>query len=225
MRIRRKKNLEARIEACKENFIYLVEEEKDARTLVTKKLDYKKLFNNDNPTVLELGCGKGRFSNTLASLNQNINVLAVEKIDNVLISAAETAKEKGIKNAKFLCLAAEYLIRYIPEKSIDNIYLNFSCPYPKKRFSNRRLTNPKFLKVYKEILKDGGFIYQKTDNREFFEYSLINYTQNGFYIEDISLDLHKSNIENNIMTEYEEKFVNLGLPIYYAKIGMKKENE
>ena len=79
--------------------------------------------------------------------------------------------------------------------------------------------------VYKEILKDGGYIYQKTDNREFFEYSLINYTQNGFYIEDISLDLHKSEIENNIMTEYEEKFVNLGLPIYYAKIGMKKENE
>ena len=225
MRIRRKKNLEARIDACKENFIYLIEEEKDARTPVLKKLNFNELFENSNPTVLELGCGKGRFSNTLALQNPALNVLAVEKIDNVLITAAETAKEKGIKNVKFLCLAAEYLSRYIPEKSIDNLYLNFSCPYPKKRFSNRRLTNPKFLKVYKEILKDGGFIYQKTDNREFFEYSLINYSQNGFYIEDISLDLHNSDIENNIMTEYEEKFVNLGLPIYYAKIGIKKDME
>jgi len=223
--MRRKKNLEARIDACKENFIYLIEEEKDARTPVLKKLNFNELFENSNPTVLELGCGKGRFSNTLALQNPALNVLAVEKIDNVLITAAETAKEKGIKNVKFLCLAAEYLTRYIPEKSIDNIYLNFSCPYPKKRFSNRRLTNPKFLKVYKEILKDGGFIYQKTDNREFFEYSLINYSQNGFYIEDVSLDLHNSDIQNNIMTEYEEKFVNLGLPIYYAKIGIKKEKE
>lgn len=225
MRIRRKKNLEARIDGCKENFIYLIEEEKDARTPVLKKLNFNELFENSNPTVLELGCGTGRFSNTLALQNPALNVLAVEKIDNVLITAAETAKEKGIKNVKFLCLAAEYLTRYIPEKSIDNLYLNFSCPYPKKRFSNRRLTNPKFLKVYKEILKDGGYIYQKTDNREFFEYSLINFSQNGFYIEDISLDLHNSDIQNNIMTEYEEKFVNLGLPIYYAKIGIKKEKD
>ena len=121
MRIRRKKNLEARIDACKENFIYLIEEEKDARTPVLKKLNFNELFENSNPTVLELGCGKGRFSNTLALQNPALNVLAVEKIDNVLITAAETAKEKGIKNVKFLCLAAEYLTRYIPEKSIVGI--------------------------------------------------------------------------------------------------------
>lgn len=225
MRIRRKKNLETRIENCQENFIYLMEEEKDAREKTEKFISYASLFDNQNPTNLEIGCGKGRFSITKAKQNPNINFLAVEKIDNVLVTASENAKKEGLNNIKFLCVAAEYLDRYIAPKSIENIYLNFSCPYPKKRYANRRLTNPKFLKVYKNILKDGGFIFQKTDNREFFEYSLINYTANGFYIEDISLDLHKSNIEDNVMTEYEEKFVNLGLPIYYAKIGIKKENE
>ncbi len=222
MRIRRKKNLETRIENCAENFIYLVEEAKDAREKTEKFIDYPTLFNNHNPVNLEIGCGKGKFSINKAKQNQNLNFLAVEKIDNVLVTASENAKKENLDNLKFLCVAAEYLDRYIPIKSIENIYLNFSCPYPKKRYSNRRLTNPKFLKIYKNILKDGGFIYQKTDNRAFFEYSLINYTQNGFYIEDISLDLHNSEITNNIMTEYEEKFVNLGLPIYYAKIGLKK---
>lgn len=223
MRIRRKKNLEERIEKRQDYFTYLFDERKDARGLLPDRLiDFKEIFKNDNSTVLEIGCGKGRFANTLALKNKDINVLAVEKIDNVLISAAESAAEKSIKNVHFLCVGAEYLPRYIKEKSINDIYLNFSCPYPKKRYENHRLTNPKFLEIYKKLLKDGGFIYQKTDNRQFFEYSLVNYTKCGFYIEEISLDLHNSDVKDNIMTEYEEKFINKGMQIYFAKIGIKK---
>ena len=224
MRMRRKRNLDDRIEKCEGFFINLNDEEhRDTRELKADKLfDFKKLFGNDNPVVLEIGCGKGRFANTLAKQNPNINVLAVEKIDNVLVSAAETAQKEQIKNVKFICCAAEYLPRYIDEKSIKTLYLNFSCPYPKKRYESHRLSSKRYLNIYKILLSDDAYIYQKTDNIHFFEYSLKSFTDNGFFINDISLDLHKSDVEGNIMTEYEEKFSSQGYPIYYLKTSLRK---
>lgn len=224
MRMRRKKNLVDRIEKCGELFLSLNDEEhRDLRELKPDMLiDFAEFFGNSNPVVLEIGCGKGRFANTLAENNPDINVLAVEKIDNVLVSAAETAIEKGLKNIKFICCGAEYLTRYIKEKSITTLYLNFSCPYPKKRYESHRLTSKRYLDIYKVLLDDKAYIYQKTDNIHFFEYSLKSFTDNGFYINDISLDLHKSDIEGNIMTEYEEKFSSLGFPIYYLKTSFRK---
>lgn len=223
MRMRRKKNLDERIEKCGELFIYLNEEQRDTREIKPDMLfDFKELFDNNNPVVLEIGCGKGRFANTMAKNNPDINVLAVEKIDNVLVSAAETAKKEGMENIRFLCCGAEYLPRYIKEKSIKTLYLNFSCPYPKKRYENHRLTSKRFLDIYKNLLDEQAYIYQKTDNIHFFEYSLKSFTDNGFYINDISLDLHNSEITDNIMTEYEEKFSSLGMPIYYLKTSLRK---
>ena len=224
MRMRRKRNLETRIEKCDGFFLDLNDEEnRDLRTLQADKLfDYSELFNNSNPVVLEIGCGKGRFACTLAKQNPDINVSAVEKVDNVLVSAAETAKKENIQNIKFLCCGAEYLPRFLKEKSIEALYLNFSCPYPKKRYESHRLTHKGYLEIYKKLLKDGAYIYQKTDNIGLFEYSLKSFTDNGFYINDISLDLHKSDIEGNIVTEYEEKFSSLGFPIYYLKTSLNK---
>ena len=222
--MRRKKNLDNRIKKCGDLFIYLnIDENRDLREIKPDMLfDFKELFKNDNPVVLEIGCGKGRFANTLAKNNPNINVLAVEKIDNVLVSAAETAVEQDLKNIKFVCCGAEYLPRYIKEKSIMALYLNFSCPYPKKRYESHRLTAKRYLEIYKKLLCDNAYIYQKTDNIHFFEYSLKSFTDNGFFINDISLDLHKSDIEGNIMTEYEEKFSSIGMPIYYLKTSLTK---
>lgn len=224
MRMRRKKNLNDRIENCGEYFIYLNDEEhRDTREIKPDMLfDFTELFGNSNPVVLEIGCGKGRFANTMAENNPDINVLAVEKIDNVLVSAAETASQKGLKNIRFLCCGAEYLTRYIKEKSISNLYLNFSCPYPKKRYESHRLSAKRYLDIYKILLSNDAYIYQKTDNIHFFEYSLKSFTDNGFYINDISLNLHKSGIEGNIMTEYEEKFSSMGMPIYYLKTSLRK---
>lgn len=223
MRMRRKKNIDKRIADCGKWFINPQKDKvKDARILEKELIDFKELFNNDNDVVLEIGCGKGRFANQLAKQNPNINVLAVEKCDNVLVSAAENARDDNIENLRFLCCGAEYLERYIDEKSIVNLYLNFSCPYPKSRYKNNRLTNEKFLEIYKKILKDDAFIYQKTDNRKFFEYSLKSFSANGFFINDISLDLHNSDIKGNIQTEYEEKFSSLGMPIYYLKTSLNK---
>ena len=96
-------------------------------------LDLQMLFGNDNPIHLEIGGGKGTFATTLAEQNPDINVLCVEKVRDVIVVGCETAKEKGLTNIKFLACAAEYLPSYIPEKSIELLYLNFSCPYPDRK--------------------------------------------------------------------------------------------
>lgn len=222
--MRRKKNINSRIDNCGKWFINPQRDKnKDARVIEKEIIDLKELFGNDNDTVLEIGCGKGKFANQLAKENENLNVLAVEKCDNVLVSAAETAKAENIENVRFICCGAEYIERYIDSNSVSALYLNFSCPYPKSRYKNHRLTNERFLEIYKRILKKDSYIYQKTDNRKFFEYSLKCFSNNDFYISDISLDLHNSDIQGNITTEYEEKFSSLGMPIYYLKTGLNKE--
>ena len=114
----------------------------------------------------------------------------------------------------FLCGTAEYLPSYIPNNSIEEIYLNFSCPFPKKSHEAHRLTNPRFLEIYKPMLKKGSAICQKTDNMHFFEYSIESFSKCGFKLSNISLDLHNSDFEGNIETEYEKKFSSQGYPIY-----------
>ena len=224
MRMRRKKNLDRRIEDCSGYFLNFNENtNRDAREITQNQLiDFTKLFGNDNPVVLEIGCGKGRFANTHAKLNPNINILAVEKCDNVLITAAESAKEQDIKNIKFICCGAEYLQRYNPENSIKTLYLNFSCPYPKSKYANHRLTAKRFLSIYKNILMDNAEIHQKTDNKGLFEFSIEQLSDFGYTIKNVSLDLHNSNFEGNIMTEYEARFTALGQPIYRLEAYMKK---
>lgn len=216
MRMRKKKNLESRLEKCAENLIVGMSEDLNYETAIKEKeyFDYKKLFGNDNPVELEIGCGKGGFICETAKRNPDTNYIAVEKAGNVIVSGCEAALKEGIKNVIFFKSGAEYLPKYFPENSIENIYLNFSCPYPKKRYENHRLTNGKFLNLYKMFLKKDGRIFQKTDNMHFFEYSISEFSKNGFALENISLDLHNSDFEGNIMTEYEKRFSDLGQPIY-----------
>ena len=102
------------------------------------------------------------------------------------------------------------------------IFLNFSCPFPKKSHASHRLTSPTFLKLYKELLCENGEIHQKTDNQQLFEYSLEQLSQFGFALKNISLDLHNSDFKGNIVTEYEQRFVSLGQPIYRLEAHIKK---
>ena len=101
---------------------------------------------------------------------------------------------------------------------VSKIYLNFSDPWPKNRHEKRRLTSEYFLKLYREILSDSGEIELKTDNRGFFEYSLISLNNHHFRFLEVSLDLHRDEERQIITTEYEEKFINLGQNIYYLKV-------
>jgi len=225
MRMRKKKYLDERIDACEGLLLTLVSEDRNFETAKEKKnyLDFEELFGNANPVYMEIGCGKGQFVCELAKLHPEYNYLAVEKVGNVIVSAAERAKNEGLQNVRFLKCGAEYLQCFIPEKSIEGLYLNFSCPYPKKAYTSHRLTNERFLNIYKDILKDGAEIHQKTDNMHFFEYSIEEFTKCGFALKNISLDLHSSDFEGNIVTEYESKFVAEGLPIYRLEAYIKEE--
>lgn len=221
MRMRRKKNLEERLAGCGDYLIYLDREDKNFQDKTEKNIiDFEAIFGNSNPVELEIGCGKGKFSREIARKNPDINYLAVEKSSNVVVEAAEKGLEEGIKNLRFARGGAEYLDCFIKERSIQNIYLNFSCPYPKNSYAAHRLTHKNFLEIYKKILCENGEIYQKTDNMHFFEFSIEQFTACGFALKNVSLDLHNSNFEGNIMTEYEAKFTSQGLPIYRLEAYM-----
>ena len=215
-RMKRKKNLDERIEASSDYLITMKNDSLDFQDAIKENhlLDFKEIFKKEQPVYLEIGCGKGQFGNTFASLNPDKNILCVERNRNVLIMAIDKARELKLDNIMFLCGTAEYLPSYIPNNSIEEIYLNFSCPFPKKSHEAHRLTNPRFLEIYKPMLKKGSAICQKTDNMHFFEYSIESFSKCGFKLSNISLDLHNSDFEGNIETEYEHKFASQGLPIY-----------
>ncbi len=216
MRMKRKKNLDERICAASDYLTIMKNESLNFNDAAEENhlIDFKRLFCNDNPVYLEVGSGKGQFGCTFAEENPDKNILCVERNRNVLILAIDSARAKGLKNISFLCGNAEYLPSYIKKHCIEEIYLNFSCPFPKSRHKAHRLTNPRFLEIYKNILKPDGVICQKTDNMHFFEYSIESFSQCGFKLSNISLDLHGSDFEGNIVTEYENKFASQGLPIY-----------
>ena len=213
--MRKKKHLEEKLARCV-NLIEFPPVTKDYREEIKEKayLDFSVLFGNDHPVQMEIGCGKGRFITELGKREPGINFLAVEVNRSVLCSACELALAEHVDNVRFLHLGAEVLAKYIPPHCIGRIYLNFSCPFPKKAYENKRLTNLRFLESYKELLASGAEIHQKTDNMHFFEYSLEQYSLAGYKIKNVSLDLHAAGFEENIMTEYEKRFTDLGQPIY-----------
>ena len=222
MRIRRKKHLGDRLVAVKE---YLIVPDRDIENVKEaiknkKYFDYKAIFNNDNPVELEVGCGKGRFIVEKAKANSNVNFIAVELLENIIVMAAELAKQEGLKNVVFVNSGAEYLQRYIPESSIANVYLNFSPPFPKDGYENRRLTSQRYIDAYKIFLVNGGSVYQKTDDKGFFEYSYDMFSKNGFIVTDVTKELNGS-MADNIITEYENKFRSANMEIYglVAKIN------
>ena len=216
MRMRKKKYLNERLAAVSDILFISDIEDRNFNTAILQKeyLDLDKWFGNSNPLYLEVGCGKGRFACDFAEQNPNINLIAVEKSGNVITAACEEAKKRGLTNLKFIKCGAEYLEKYLKENSVERIFLNFSCPFPKSGYATHRLTHNRFLESYKKLLKKGGEIHQKTDNMHFFEFSLEQLSSSGFALKNVSLDLHKSGYEGNIMTEYEEKFVSKGFPIY-----------
>ena len=224
MRARRKKNLDKRANLASDVIVLSKTSEvlclpEDERYDVYYP---EKLFNNDNPVELEIGCGKGRFITEKAENNKSINYIGVEIQLNVLISGAEKIVEKGLKNVKLFNVGAEILKYTLPEKSISKLYLNFSCPYPKKQYENHRLTYKSFLEIYKYLLKDGAEIEFKTDNDEFFEYSVNSLLENGFEITYLTRDLHAGDTTGNVLTEYEEKFVKLKKNINKLTARIKK---
>ena len=219
MRFRMLKNLDKRRDKCADLRIeYEIPEFDLSKTdSYYSPVDFKEIFGNENPVILEIGCGKGQFACEYAKNHPDINILGIECVPGVLVKACEKVIEAKLENIRFMEIRAEYLPIFIKKKSIKEIYLNFSTPFPKYKQRKHRLTSPEFLKIYKQLLSDGGFIEQKTDSRILFEYSIESFSQNGFSLYEVSLDLHNSRIEGNIVTEYEERFLEQSLPIYHLK--------
>ena len=215
MRMRRKKNLDERLAKCGDMIFRMDRDSKDFSDKSNKELIVpEKMFGRKAPLILEIGCGKGQFACELAKREGEFNIIGVEKSSNVIVQAAEKALEQDIRNVRFARGNAEYLDCFLPEHSVECIYLNFSCPFPKNTYAAHRLTHVRFLELYKKLLRNGGAIFQKTDNMHFFEFSLEQFSEAGYKLKNISLDLHNSDFEGNIVTEYEKMFSDMGKPIY-----------
>lgn len=175
-------------------------------------------FEKDQPLHIEVGTGKGRFITEMARANPHINYLGIELYESVIVVALDRLIEANLPNVKLLNVNAEKLTEYFAKGDVDRVYLNFSDPWPKTRHAKRRLTHENFLKLYEEILVDKGEIHFKTDNQGLFEFSLMSFSEYGLLLKYLSLDLHKSDFEGNIMTEYEEKFSQQGSRIYRCEV-------
>ena len=205
MRMRKKKNCAARIERCGD--IRITDPE-------NHKGKWNEVFGNDNPIHVEIGCGKGSFVVGMAKMYPDVNFIAIEKVEDVIVMAMEKAIENEVTNVLFMDLDAERIEDFFEKGEIERIYLNFSDPWKKSKQAKRRLTHKNFLDRYKKVLNEGCYIWFKTDNRKLFEFSLNSFCAEGFKLQNITLDLHDSGFEGNVITEYEQRFIDLGQPIY-----------
>lgn len=205
MRMRRKKHREERLENCSE---WLIDDIRDFSK------DIKSVFENDRPLHLEIGCGKGGFISGIAEKNPDINYIAFEKNLDVLVLAVEKVKEKGLTNVRFAPGDAAALGDMETESRAERLYINFCDPWEKYGHRKRRLTNERYLEIYRRILTEDGGIHFKTDNSKLFEYSLNSFSDFGMRLKNITLDLHNSGFEGNVMTEYEKLFSEKGQPIF-----------
>ena len=187
----------------------------------------EEVFGNAAPIRLEVGMGMGTFIRELSCREPDVDFIGFEINTTVLYKAlrryeAQLSEEVDPGNLRFIRSDARFLPDYFAEGEIDRIYLNFSDPWPKDKNANKRLTSPIFLEHYKHILRDGGLIEFKTDNRGLFDYSVETFPAAGFELKAVSYDLHKDEklMKDNIMTEYEAKFSAKGNPIFMLRASM-----
>lgn len=205
MRMRKKKNGDARRKACEDISILNPQDFKGK---------WKEKVSDGREIYLEIGCGKGTFVTQTALNNPDKFYIALEVIPDVITIAMEKAKMNGVKNVVFVCFDANNLCDIFEDGELDGIYLNFSDPWPKKRHAKRRLTYIAFLEKYKKILKNQGKIYFKTDNRPLFDFSLLQFYDAKIPLCQVTTDLHGSMWEQgNVHTEYEDNFSSKGFKI------------
>ena len=182
------------------------------------QLDEEALRNLDN-IYLEIGSGKGHFLVEMAKKNPTKFFVGIEKNITCAGFTAKKLVENELPNARLVATDAEKVLDVLKEKSVNIIYLNFSDPWPKVRHHKRRLTSERFNSLYKKVLKDDGYIIQKTDNVDLFNFSIENFKEQGFDIFEIDEDYELD--EEDVLTEYEESFRNEGNKIYRLKVRKK----
>ena len=203
MRMRKKKNLSSRMDACGALLVQDPAAEKGRWR--ARKPDAVRLR-------LELGCGKGRFTAETAAAHPSDLYVAVERVPDAMVIAMERCQALGLTNVFFIDGDAASLEQYFAPGEVDLIYINFCDPWPSVKHSRRRLTHEGFLRGYRRVLREGGQVHFKTDNRALFEWSLFQFPKAGFTLSEVTRNLHEQGVQG-VMTDYEEKFHALGTPI------------
>lgn len=181
----------------------------------------KVFFKNENPIILELGCGKGEYTLGLARQNPDINFLGIDIKGARLWSGAKTALQEGLNNVGFLRTRIDFVNSFFAPDEIQEIWITFPDPQPKKYY--KRLTSTRFLGYYKNLLKSNGYIHLKTDNKEFYWYTKEVIHKNNLEIVYDSDDIYSTNIIDPVLlikTFYEKQFLNEGKPIHYIKFKL-----
>ena len=203
MRMRRMRNLEPRTEKCA---AYRITDPE------TRKGHWRELKPDCAALWVEVGCGKGKFTAETAQANPDVLLIAVERCREAMVVAMEKARDMGLTNVFFVDADAAILPELFAPGEVDLIYINFCDPWPPKRHAKRRLTHRNFLLLYRQVLKEAGQIHFKTDNAPLFEFSVLEFPAAGYRLEEVTRDLHGEGVQG-IMTDYEEKFHNLGTKI------------
>ena len=211
MRMRKKKNLIPRMDRCAPCHV------RDGFAL--KGRWREALMPGAREGHVELGCGKGRFTAGTAAEHPDVLFIAIEKVPDALVVAMERAMDLGLKNVFFVVGDAALLPDYFAPDEVDRVYINFCDPWPSNRHAKRRLTHRDFLNIYRQVLRTGGEIHFKTDNRPLFEFSLLEFPRAGYALSEVTRNLHE-NGPRGVMTDYEAKFFAQGLPIHRC-VGTK----
>lgn len=189
----------------------------ESNIFISKPADLKgkwrEEFGNNNPIHLELGCGRGGFLTENCKRYPDINHIAVDLKDEVLVYALRKVKEvqPELTNARIVALNISFIADLFDKDEIDKIYINFCNPWPKDRHKKRRLTHTRQLEKYKTFLRKEGEIWFKTDDDELFEESLGYFKDCNLEIKYVTYDLHNSGFEGNVVTEHEEMFTKQGI--------------
>jgi tRNA (guanine-N7-)-methyltransferase len=208
----------------------------------------KEIFKNDNPVILELGCGKGEYTIGLATRFPGNNYIGIDIKGARMWRGAKTANEQKLPNVAFLRTRIEFINSFFATDEVDEIWITFPDPHPGGRNSNKRLTSPRFLNKYRLFLKNKGLVHLKTDNIELYKYTKTVVSNNNLEMIFATNDLYLESIANETMssqnksplgdlgvnnyftddilsirTHYEKIFLNEGLKIYYLSFRLDNE--
>lgn len=193
--------------------------------LVNKGNWSKNHFNNDNPIVLELACGKGEYSVNMAKAFPDKNFIGIDYKGNTIWMGAKAAIEESVKNVAFLRIQIEDILTYFSESEVSEIWITFPDPQPQVSREKKRLTSDRFLDTYRVLLMDGGLMHLKTDNDGLYQYTFEKLKELEEHILANTTDLYHSDLLNDtlsIKTYYEKKYLAVGKNINYLKWFLKK---
>lgn len=181
----------------------------------------KDFFNNNNPIVLELGCGKGEYTVGLARQNPQMNFIGIDIKGARMWRGAKTALDEGMKNVGFVRTRIDLINSFFAQAEISEVWITFPDPQPKKHY--KRLTSTRFLGYYQKFLKNNGIIHLKTDSKELHDYTKALVELNKIETEVCTDNLYDSNLVDqtlSIKTFYEQQFLQKGKPITYIKFKL-----